>query len=292
MNEPETACACTDATTRPPSAPTSPTARSRARSRGSTWSRTKPDVILGGGEDFWFPPGEPGRAGPTTRRRTRPSRARAPGQPRRARGAAGYEYVPRATGCGRSRGRKVLGLFANEEMFEHRDEGQGDLYEPVVPLQEMAPKALGIAVARPRRLLPADRGGGDRRDGARQQRRADHQVTAQALDRTVELALDFAAHATRHAGGRDRRPRDRRPGDRERRRRRRVRRRSSPREDGPFAVAGTDLEFSVDWTTGGHTGAEHAGDRQRARRRALRPRPEQHRRARRDPEAMRLEGAS
>jgi alkaline phosphatase len=25
-------------------------------------------------------------------------------------------------------------------------------------------------------------------------------------------------------------------------------------EDGPFTVAGTDLQFNVDWTTGGHTG--------------------------------------
>ena len=36
----------------------------------------------------------------------------------------------------------MLGLFANEEMFEHREEGHGDLYDPVVPLPEMAAKAL------------------------------------------------------------------------------------------------------------------------------------------------------
>ena len=26
-------------------------------------------------------------------------------------------------------------------------------------------------------------------------------------------------------------------------------------EDGPFPIANSDLEFTVDWTTGGHTGA-------------------------------------
>ena len=31
---------------------------------------------------------------------------------------------------------------------------------------------------------------------------------------------------------------------------------SSPSADGPFAVAGSDLRFVVDWTTLGHTGAD------------------------------------
>src|SRR4029079_10654879 len=56
--------------------------------------------------------------------------------------ALGYEYVSDREGLADARSRKLLGLFANEEMFEHREEGDGDLYEPSVPLTEMAAKAL------------------------------------------------------------------------------------------------------------------------------------------------------
>ena len=55
----------------------------------------------------------------------------------------GYQYVTAATSCASS-GPKLLGLFANEEMFEHRREGQGDIYDPVVPLKDMAGKALDV----------------------------------------------------------------------------------------------------------------------------------------------------
>ena len=48
------------------------------------------------------------------------------------------------TALRKASGRKLLGLFANEEMFEHREEGHGDLYDPVVPLRDMADKALDI----------------------------------------------------------------------------------------------------------------------------------------------------
>jgi alkaline phosphatase len=54
----------------------------------------------------------------------------------------GYRYVNDRAGLRDVRGRKVLGLFADEEMFEHRAEGEDDLYDPLVPLPEMATKAL------------------------------------------------------------------------------------------------------------------------------------------------------
>ena len=38
-------------------------------------------------------------------------------------------------GLRRTRANRILGLFANEEMLEQNPEGQGDLYEPVVPLR-------------------------------------------------------------------------------------------------------------------------------------------------------------
>ena len=41
-------------------------------------------------------------------------------------------------------GDQLLGLFANEEMFQQRPEGQGDEYDPVVPLADMTSKALDV----------------------------------------------------------------------------------------------------------------------------------------------------
>ena len=108
---------------------------------------SKPDVILGGGEDFWFPPGTARRpAGPP---RDRPDRGRARAirgnlVEQRA-GRSATNYVSTREGLANARkGCKLLGLFANEEMFEHREEGDGDLYDPLVPLPEMAAKALDV----------------------------------------------------------------------------------------------------------------------------------------------------
>ena len=158
-----------------------------------------------------------------------------------------------ATSCA-GRAGKLLGLFANEEMFEHRNEGQGDLYEPSVPLKDMATQGARHALARPRRLLPADRGGGHRRDGPPLQRQADGQVRRGA--RRHRRDGDCASRPDAgHARARRRRPRDRRAGDRERRRRRTSPAPARPAEDGPIPVANSNLQMTVDWTTGQHTGA-------------------------------------
>ena len=138
-------------------------------------------------------------------------------------------------------------------MFEHRNEGQGDLYEPSVPLQDMASKALG--------LLSKDRQGFFlliEEEGIDEM--SHHSNTAltiksgQALDRTVAMALDFAKRTPRtlvivigdhETGGLaiENFADDIENGEGE------------TAEDGPIAVANSDLEFSVDWTTDGHTGA-------------------------------------
>ena len=70
--------------------------RSRAQIARQYLEESKPDVILGGGEDA------------------------------------------------RADGRRLLGLFANEEVFQQRPEGEGDVYEPSVPLDEMTAKALDV----------------------------------------------------------------------------------------------------------------------------------------------------
>ncbi len=40
----------------------------------------------------------------------------------------------------KTKNNKILGLFANDEMFEQREEGQGDLYSPVVSLPDLTKK--------------------------------------------------------------------------------------------------------------------------------------------------------
>ena len=233
---------------------------------------SKPDVILGGGEDFWYPPGEPGRL--ARQPADGPDRAEQ-GRPRATSSTAPGPRLPVRERPRRpapdARGRKLLGLFANEEMFEHREEGHGDLYEPVVPLPEMARKALDMLSQRPRRLLRADRGGGDRRDGAREQRGLMIKSGA-ALDATVQLAVDFARRHPRHADRRPGRPRDGRPDDRELADERGRVRRGEPRRTGRSRSRAPTSRCSRDWTTGQHTGADMPITGERSRRRALRRR--------------------
>ena len=155
-------------------------------------------------------------------------------------------------GLEEARGPKVLGLFANAEMYEQRPEGQGDLYEPVVPLDEMTAKALSILERDPEGFfLFVEEDGIDEfshENNARLTIRS-----GQALDRAVEVAARFAAehpdtllvvaadHATGGLAIENVDPAgESRAGD--------------PGEDGPFTVAGTDLQFLVDWSTDGHTG--------------------------------------
>ena len=135
-------------------------------------------------------------------------------------------------------------------MFEHREEGHGDLYEPSVPLPEMAAKALDI--------LSADRDGffvlieEEAIDEMAHENNAPLMIkSGAALDATVKVAVDFARQPPGHADRRPGRPRDRRPDDREPRRRG-----VSEREDGPFPVKGTSLQVFADWTTNNHTGAD------------------------------------
>jgi alkaline phosphatase len=103
--------------------------------------RSKPDVILGGGDDFWYAKGTPGAL--PDHPATHPTEESKGDRVDRAK-ALGYRYVSDRAALRKASGPKLLGLFANEEMFEHREEGRGDLYDPAVPLPEMAAKALDV----------------------------------------------------------------------------------------------------------------------------------------------------
>jgi alkaline phosphatase len=216
--------------------------------------RSKPDVILGGGEDFWYPPGTAGAHPdhPATDP-SEESKGDRGNLVERAR-ALGYRTVSTREDLRRARGPKLLGLFANEEMFEHREEGHGDLYDPLVPLPEMATKALNV--------LSRDRDGlfvlieEEGIDEMAHENNAGLMVKAgQALDRTVAVAVAFArrhpstlivVQGDHETGGLTiENPDDEDESGVE-----------LSREDGPFTVRGTDLKVFADWTTGQHTGAD------------------------------------
>ncbi|WP_083259668.1 alkaline phosphatase [Cellulosimicrobium cellulans] len=213
---------------------------------------SRPDVILGGGEDWWYPEGDPG-AWPDNPPEdpTEQSRGTAGNLVERAQDL-GYTYVTDADELAAARRAPLLGLFANEEMFQQRNEGEGDVYAPAVPLVDMTAKALDV--------LSRDRDGfflvveEEAVDEFAHRSNATRTIQAgQALDETVALALDFAAHhrgtlvlvVGDHAtGGLAIENVDDEDESGE----------GATAEDGPFDLAGTDLQFTVDWTTGGHTG--------------------------------------
>ena len=215
---------------------------------------SKPDVILGGGEDYWYPPGNPGKwpDNPPTDP-TEQSKGDRGNLVKRAK-SLGYKYVWNRDGLRKAKGPKLLGLFANEEMFEHREEGHGDLYEPSVPLSEMAAKALDI--------LSKDRDGffvlieEEGVDEMAHENNAGLMIKAgAALDATVKVAVDFArrhpgtlivVQGDHETGGLtiENPDTDDESGD------------GLSREDGPFTVKGTNLQVVADWTTGNHTGAD------------------------------------
>ena len=215
---------------------------------------SKPDVILGGGEDFWFPAGNPG--GQPDHPATDPteeSKGTAGNLVERAQ-QLGYHYVSTRDGLSKAKGRRVLGLFANEEMFEHREEGDGDLYDPLVPLPEMAKKALD--------LLSSDRDGlfvlieEEAIDEMAHENNAGLMIkSGEQLDKTVGVAVEYArrhpgtlivVQGDHETGGLTIENPD--TGDESGE--------ELSKEDGPFPVKGTNLQVFADWTTGGHTGAD------------------------------------
>jgi alkaline phosphatase len=54
----------------------------------------------------------------------------------------GYEYATDAAELRAAGGPRLLGLFANEEMFQQNPEGEGAVYDPQVALSEMTQKAI------------------------------------------------------------------------------------------------------------------------------------------------------
>ena len=147
----------------------------------------------------------------------------------------GYTYVSNAAQL-QAAGRKLLGLFANEEMFQQRAEGQGDVYTPVVDPSDHDQQGARHPRQEQAGLLPVRRGGGHRRVRATT-------TTARGCCRPWRSSTRPSPSPARtspapgHPARRHRRPRVRRPRGRGHRRPTDESGTGDSAEDGPFAIA-------------------------------------------------------
>ena len=214
---------------------------------------SRPEVILGGGEDYWYPEGNPGRYPDNPAEDESEESTGTEGNLVEEAQEQGYEYVWDLPGLQAAQGDRILGLFANEEMFQYGDDVE-EVYNPAVPLTEMTRKALDVLEANQTDngfFLMVEEEGIDAfshvNNGA---------LTIESgieFDRSVALAKEYAEqdgntllitvgdHQTggmtiEPLGGADSSNPD------------------SPVQEEPFDVAGSDQQFRIDWTTNGHTG--------------------------------------
>ena len=219
---------------------------------------SRPDVILGGGEDYWYPEGDPGVFPDEPAEDPEEKSAGTKGNLVERAEGLGYEYVSDAAGLEAATGTKLLGLFANEEMFQQNPEGEGDIYDPPVPLSDMARKAIETLSQDPEGFfLMVEEEAID--EMAHQSNAALTIKAGQQLDAAVAVAKDYASsdagtlvivaadHETGSMAIEDTNEIQNDPdypnesGE------------GRTAEDGPFPVANSDKEFLIDWTTANHT---------------------------------------
>lgn len=213
---------------------------------------SKVDVLLGGGEDFWYPAGNPGKFQDNPAKDVKEQSKGTQGNLVAEAKHMGYKYVTDKDGLMKTKNDKILGLFANEEMFEQRPEGEGDLYNPVVSLPDMTKKAIDTLSQNKRGffLMVEEEG----TDEMSHENNGKLLIKAgQQLDKSVEAAKKFAQKhpetlvlvvadhecgglSIEEVNGSDE------SGD------------GISKEDGPFTVAHSNDQFTLDWTTSGHGG--------------------------------------
>ena len=236
---------------------------------------SRPDLILGGGEDHWYPVGNPGKYPDNPPEDPSEESTGTVNLVEQAQ-ADGYEYVWDEAGLLQAQGPKVLGLFANEEMFQYGDDVE-EIYEPNVPLTTMTQKALELlsspaSQARHGGGHGGGPGGGGSGGGGSEgegffllvedegidsmSHVNDAALTIKAgiaFEQSVAVARDFAEadgntllivvgdHQTGGMTIEAFNDTEDESGD------------GISAEDGPLPVANSDQVFSVDWTTDGHT---------------------------------------
>jgi len=217
-------------------------------------TKSKIDVILGGGEDFWYPAGNPGKFQDQPAEDPSEKSKGTQGNLVDKAKQLGYSYVSSKADLQKAKGGKLLGLFSNEEMFQQKPEGEGDIYNPVVSLSEMTHKAIDTLSANKKGFfLMVEEEGTD--EFAHQNNAKMTIKSGQELDKAVQVAKDFAKKhpdtlvlvlADHETGGfsiEEANAEDE-SGD------------GISKEDGPFAIVGSDHNFVVDWTTSGHTAVD------------------------------------
>lgn len=216
---------------------------------------SKIDVLLGGGEDFWYPKGTAGsHPDAPAEDPTEASKGTQGNLVERAK-QLGYNYVTNGTELKAAKNGKLLGLFANEEMFQAHNE-VGNQYNPIVSLPDMTTKALDVLSQNKKGffLLVEEEG----TDEMAHDNNAELTIKAgQQLDKAVKVAKDYAKKhpdtlvlvtADHETGGMViEGPDDEdESGD------------GLSKEDGPFTVAGSEEQFFIDWTTEGHSAVDVA----------------------------------
>lgn len=217
-------------------------------------TKSKVDVLLGGGEDFWYPAGQPGKFPDEPAEDPSEKSKGTQGNLVEKAKQLGYSYVSTKTDLQKAKGSKLLGLFANEEMFQQNEEGKGDIYKPVVSLAEMTKKAIDTLDANSKGFfLMVEEEGTD--EFAHKNNAKMTIKSGQELDKSVQVAKDYAKKnpdtlvlvlADHETGGFSIEAVDAEDesGD------------AISQEDGPFAIANSKLNFVVDWTTSGHTAVD------------------------------------
>jgi alkaline phosphatase len=216
---------------------------------------SKPDVILGGGEDWWLPRGTPGAFRDKPKEDTSEGSVGTKGNLVNKAKKAGYTYASSAKELKRAKGGKLLGLFANEEMFQQRAEGQGDVYSPVVDLPTMTTKALDtLSTNKKGFFLMVEEEGTD--EFAHSNNGTRVLQSMQQLEKTVAIARAYVAthpdtllvvtgdHETGGLTVEESTDSADESGD------------AISAEDGPFAIRGSGKTFMMDWTTSGHTSVD------------------------------------
>lgn len=217
-------------------------------------TKSKVDVLLGGGEDFWYPAGNPGKFPDEPAEDPSEKSKGTQGNLVDKAKQLGYTYVTNKADMQKAKDGKLLGIFANEEMFQQNPEGEGDIYNPVVSLPEMTKKAIDtLATNKKGFFLMVEEEGTD--EFAHQNNAKMTIRSGQELDKSVQVAKDFAKknpdtlvlvladHET-YGFSIEAVDADDESGD------------GISKEDGPFAIANSKHNFVVDWTTSGHTAVD------------------------------------